>query len=243
MSWFAIDGTFAFDRDQLILLVIELAIAWILDRFTFHLLPDPIRGLLRWHRAGQLRRAIENNPRDLRARFELADILIQQRRFSAAVDVLRPNASAPEPGAPTLFLFAVACHGAGLHEEAERALLLAKSEDPDYKAGDIDLELGRVRLARGQFATADAALKEFLLRRRSSVEARVLLARVREKLGDADGAERLRHEAWKEYEASPSSTRRRERIWAWRAKPLRPVLYGFGLIALLIAIARLWPTL
>lgn len=207
-------------------LLILVVVWWTVDRFTFQFLPHPLRGLLRQRRVAQLRRLIAMNPSDRRARFELADILVQQRRFKGAVDVLRPNIEAGDEDVATMFLYGRASTGAGLHEQAERALKLAEIEDASYRGGEIDLELGRARLGRGDLAGAAEALERFCARRRSTVEGRVLLARVRARGGDGRAAAKLRDEAWSEYASSPASQRRRERWWAWRAKPQRPAAYA-----------------
>jgi tetratricopeptide (TPR) repeat protein len=219
-------------------LVILAVIWWTLDRYTFQVLPDPLKGFLRWQRGSWLRRTIAHNPNDRRARFELADILVQQRRHAAAVEVLRPNVEAGEDDAQTLFLLGIASTGAGQLEQAERLFKAVREEDEDFKHNEIDLALGRARLLRGDTKGAEESLTAFIQKRRSTVEARVLLAKLREKAGDSEAAKKLRGEAWQEYVSAPPFHRRRDRLWAWRANPKRPIIYAAVAIVLAVGFAR-----
>lgn len=196
-----------------------------LDQFTFQVLPNPFRLFNRWRRMGRLQNTIVINPNDRRARLELADLYVGQRRFSAAVDLLKPNVEAGDDDATTMFVLGVACLGAGRAEQGEIFLNAAREADPTYRLGSIDLELGRWRLARGDAAGAREPLERFCQTRRGTVEGKVLLARAIEAAGDSAGAARMRDSAWIEYASSPLFQRRQERFWAWRAKPMRPVTY------------------
>ncbi len=81
--------------------------------------------------------------------------------------------------------------------------------------------------------------------RHGTVEGRVLLAKALDKAGrDADAA-LMRDEAWKDYVAAPGFQRRRERMWAWRARPSRPLTYvAIALVVLALgyqALSRIQP--
>ncbi len=45
----------------------------------------------------------------------------------------------------------------------------------------------------------------------------------------------MRDEAWKDYVSAPGFQRRRERGWAWRARPCRPLAYA-ALAALVLGL-------
>jgi tetratricopeptide (TPR) repeat protein len=207
-------------------IVILVVLYWTLDRFTTRVLPDPVRGFLRWQRVNHLERTLANNPNDRRARAELADIFNQQRRHQKAIELLKPIIEHPDEPTQTLYLFALASFGSKQYEQAERVLLAAKREEPDFRGGDLDLELGRVRFAKNDLQGAAESLTAFCNKRRSTIEGRVLLARVKEKAGDAAAAQKLKQEAWQEYVSSPPAHRRRDRFFAWQAKPARPIAYG-----------------
>jgi uncharacterized protein HemY len=210
-----------------------LLVFWVVaDRFTLGLLPDPLRWVKRWQRAAFLERAIRANAHDRPARLELAGLLIERRQFAKAVEVLKPNLEYGDDDVQTVFVMGAACLGAGFVEQGEKLLAHAQELDHDFRVGEIDLVLGRSRLSRKDFAQARAALEALVTLRRGTVEGRVLLARALDGLGDDGAGALMRDQAWHEYESAPRFQRRQERLWAWRAKPSRPVLY-----AVLLAVA------
>jgi len=223
----------------LLALAVLIAFWWAADRFTFRLFPDPVRVWRRWRRADALRRTLATNPHDRRARLELAELLLEVRRPREAVEVLRPNVEAGDDDVHTAFAMGAALARTGYAEQAERALGAARAADPEFRAGEVDLELGRLRLGRGDFAGAREALDRLLVARPGTVEGRWLLSRTLAGLGDAAGARRVRAEAWREYAALPAFHRRHERRWAWRARPARPLAWAAVALLLLAAAARL----
>src|SRR5512138_243214 len=85
-----------------------LLLWWLGDRFTFRLFPDPLRFLGRWRRMAQLRATLGVNPHDRRARFELAERLLEGGRPRQAAEVLRPNIEAGDEDAHTAFVMGAA---------------------------------------------------------------------------------------------------------------------------------------
>jgi tetratricopeptide (TPR) repeat protein len=232
----------ALTGSPLLALLVLLAVWWLGDRVTFRLLPDPFHWGARWRRRGQLRRALELNPSDRRARFELADLLLESGRPQEAVATLRYNVEAGDDDVYTAFLWGAALGRAGQPEPAERALAVARQADPGFRAGELDLELGRQRLARRDLAGAREALERLVELRPGTVEGRWHLARALEGLGDAAGAARRRREAWAEYVALPRFQRRAQRAYAWRVKPWRPALVALAVaLALAVAVSSFGP--
>ncbi len=219
-------------------LVLLIVVWWLCDRLTFQLLPQPGRLVARWRRAGQLRRVLASNPHDRRARFELAQLLLDGGRARRAVEALRPNIEAGDDDVHTAFLWGTALARSGHHDEAERALVVAREAQLGFRAGDVDLELGRMRVARGDFAAAREVLGRLVELRPGTIEGRFYLRRALYALGDMEGARRVRDEAWREYAALPRFQRRRERPFAWRLEPWRPAAVLLGV--LLVAIAGWW---
>ncbi len=202
-------------------------VGWlVLDRFTLRALPDPLRAVVRWSKGSRLRRLIQLNRFDRKSRFELAELYVEQRRYKAAMELLRANVEAGDHDAGTLFLMGVSCLGAGHADQGELFLTSAQEEDPNFRMGEIDLARGRWRLARGEYAKAREALERFCAARPGTVEGKVLLAKAQDKLGDDVAAAYLREQAWHDHVAAPRFQRRLSRFWAWRAKPWRPVLYA-----------------
>ncbi|WNG33924.1 tetratricopeptide repeat protein [Archangium minus] len=210
-----------------------LGFIWVADRYTVGILPSPFRALGRWQRASKLQRMLQANPHDRRARYELADLWVRRGKYAAAVEVLKPNLEAGDDDQATLFLLGVAYLGAGDAARGELLLDEAAKQEPGYQMGAIDLERGRFRLARGDLKGAIEALERLRAARPGTVEGRVLLAQALDRSGrDGEGA-LMREEAWKEYVVAPGFQRRRERLWAWRARPSRPIAYGAVLVVVL----------
>ncbi|MGB8931680.1 MAG: hypothetical protein WCC48_10580, partial [Anaeromyxobacteraceae bacterium] len=126
----------------------------------------------------------------------------------------------------------------GAHEEAERLLGDARKLDPEFRMGELDLVLGRMRLTLGDAAGAREPLTRLVAARPGTVEGRYLLARVLDRLGDASGAARLRDEAWSEYVHVPRFRRREERRYAWRIRPWRPALVALAVLLALFVVGR-----
>ncbi len=215
-----------------------LAALWLLgDRFTFRVLPDPLRALERWRRTHQLRGILQVNPHDRRARFELAELLLETRRPREAAEVLRPNVLAGDEDVRTAFAMGAALGRSGEFEQAERALEVARREDPHFRLGEIELELGRQRVARKDFAAAKEALLRVVAERPGTVEGRYYLARALAGLGEAAAAQEVRRNAWREYRLLPRFHRRQERPFAWRLQPWRPAAVALVVIAVLAVAA------
>ena len=219
----------------LLALIILGLLWWLGDRFTFRVLPDPLRSLARHRRTAQLRSTLAVNPHDRRARFELAERLLEAGRPGEAARVLRPNVEAGDEDVHTAFVMGAALGRTGKFDQAEQALALAREEDPRFRAGEIELELGRQRLARGDFLGAREALERLLAERPGTVEGRYLLARALTGLREAEAARAVREEAWREYQLLPPFHRRHERAFAWRIKPWRPAAVALVVLAVLAA--------
>jgi hypothetical protein len=205
--------------------VIVLIVWWVADRFTLGILPDPFRLTRRWMRAAALRRQLAANPNDRRARLELATLLVERNRNSEALALVKPNVEAGDHDPSTLFVMAQSCFGTGHAAQGELFLDEVMERDPNFRMGEVHLERGRWRLERKDAKGALMALQELANARPGTVEGKVLLARAHQALGDDLAASNVRREAWREYANAPRFQRRRDRWWAWRAKPSRPLLY------------------
>lgn len=201
---------------------------WVVDRFTVGILPDPLRWVMRWRREQHLARALATNPHDGRARLELAGLLVERARYARALALLKPNVEKGDHDPQTLFTMGVACLGAGYPEQGEKLLTSVDDAAPGFRVNEVDLVRGRFRLARGDFAGAKHALERLVNARKGTVEGRVLLARALDGLGDDGAAALMRDEAWREYVVAPGFQRRKERFWAWRARPSRPATYALA---------------
>ncbi|MBI5542822.1 MAG: tetratricopeptide repeat protein [Deltaproteobacteria bacterium] len=216
-------------------LVILLLLWAVADWYSIGFLRRGYRALQNLRLGSRLATEITVNPANRKARADLGDILISQRRFDRAIEVLKP-VLAEEPGdLPTLFLMGVACLGAGHPEQGELFLGMVEQADPGFRHGAATLELGRYRLARGDAKGAVDALRRYSEAHCSSVEGHCLLARALEASGDHPGARAERERAWHEHVTALPYQRRMNRLWAWRARPSRPAAYAaIGLAGLLL---------
>jgi predicted Zn-dependent protease len=217
--------------------LVLLAAFWLLgDRVTFRVLPDPLRGFQRWSRRSALRRTLEANPHDRRARLELANLLLDARRPARAAEVLAANVEAGDDDVHTSFAMGAALARTGAWERAEQFLAAARAREPDFRMGEIDLELGRMRVRRGDAAGAREPLERLVAARPGTVEGRFWLARALDALAEPGAAARVRDDAWREYAALPRFRRQHERPYAWRIRPWRPALVA-GLVVVVIVVA------
>jgi tetratricopeptide (TPR) repeat protein len=215
-----------------------LALFWLAgDRVTFRVLPDPVPLFQRWARRSALRRTLAANPHDRRARLELANLLLDAGRPAQAAAALAPNVEAGDDDVHTLFAMGAALARSGDRDRAERLLGAARAREPGFRMGELDLELGRLRVRSGDAAGAREPLQRLVAERPGTVEGRYWLARALEALGDAEAAGRVRDDAWREYAALPRFRRQRERPYAWRIRPWRPALVaGVALAAVVLAL-------
>src|SRR5512142_1874166 len=224
--------------NPLLAAVILLAAWWLGDRATFRVLPDPLRTLGRRGRIAALRRTLGANPHDRRARLELANLLLDARRPGKAAEVLAPNVEAGDDDVHTSFAMGTALARTGAYDRAEGFLAAARSREPSFRMGEIDLEVGRMRLRKGDAAAAVEPLRRVVAERPGTVEGRYLLGRALAALGDAAGAARARDEAWREYVALPRFRRHQERPFAWRIRPWRPAIVAIAVAIVAVVVLR-----
>lgn len=203
-----------------------LVFYWAIDRYTLGVLPDPLKFIGLWRRQWKLETHLRHVPHDRKARTDLAEIYLQRKQYAKAVDLLRPNLEAGDDDIASVFDMGVACLGAGHVQQGEKLLAHALDMQADFRVGEIHLVLGRWRLARSDFAGARTALESLVGVRKGTIEGRVLLSRALLGLKDDGAAALMRDAAWHEYVGAPRFQRRRERLWAWRARPSRPILYA-----------------
>lgn len=224
--------------NPLLAAVILLAVWWLGDRATFRVLPDPLRLFGRRGRIATLRRTLAANPHDRRSRLELANLLLDARRPRQAAEVLAPNVEAGDDDVHTSFAMGSALARTGAYDRAEAFLAAARAREPSFRMGEIDLEVGRMRLRKGDAAGAVEPLRRVVAERPGTVEGRYLLARALAALGDARGAAGARDEAWREYVTLPRFRRQHERPFAWRIRPWRPAIVAVAVAIVAVLVLR-----
>jgi tetratricopeptide (TPR) repeat protein len=216
--------------------LVVLALWLFADWQTFGFARRALRALRDLQRQGQLSRVVLLNPHDRKARVDLGEILVRQRRFQKAMETLKPALENDPGDEAALFWMGLSCLGAGRIAEGELFLQTVAGVAASTLRELAVLELGRGRLQRRDGAGAQGFLEELLGRTPSHVEGRYLLSQALDLQGDGAGARRERDRVWAEYRSSPGYRRRSERLWAWRARPHRPIAYAIVLAATLAAI-------
>jgi|SRR5919201_3498546 tetratricopeptide (TPR) repeat protein len=205
--------------------IILLAAYAVADWYTFGFLRGVALAVAAFQRGRRLRLVLLHNPHDRKARADLGEILVSQRRYARAIEVLRPLAAEDPHDLNALFLIGVACLATGRIDQGELFLGEVHQASPGYRDGAVLLELGRFRVHRGDASAADP-LRKFLEAHPHHVEARFLLSRAHVFAGDQAKAAAERARCWQEYETELPYQKRRDRLWAWRARPSRPVIYA-----------------
>jgi predicted Zn-dependent protease len=150
--------------------------------------------------------------------------------------VLAANVEAGDDDVHTSFAMGAALARTGAWERAEQFLAAARAREPAFRMGEIDLELGRMRVRRGDAAGAREPLERLVAARPGTVEGRFWLARALDALAESGAAARVRDDAWREYAALPRFRRQHERPYAWRIRPWRPALVA-GLVVVVVVVA------
>jgi tetratricopeptide (TPR) repeat protein len=205
--------------------IILLAAYAVADWYTFGFLRGIARAVAAFQRGRRLRLVLLHNPHDRKARADLGEILVSQGRYARVIEVVQPLAAEDPHDLNALFLLGVACLATGRVEQGELFLGEVEQASPGYRDGAALLELGRFRLRRG-VASAAGPLRKFVEAHPHHVEARFLLSRAHVLAGDPAAAAAERARCWQEYETELPYQKRRDRLWAWRARPSRPLIYA-----------------
>lgn len=234
LSFFVLSSLFGSPWAAIALLI---ALSWALDRTTLRYLPGPWIAIRRALQRRRLAQAIAHNPHDFRTTLELGRMDLDARRFPSALELLSKAKDAYRDDASVQVLHALARLGSGDEggaDEVERLM----SANPKLRFGEPWLDAATILLARNT-PRAKAMLERFLGQQPSNVKALYLLGRALQATGDAAGGREARRKAWHEYATTPAFKRREFRVWAYRANPLRPALYGVCVLVSLVAVGVL----
>lgn len=216
----------------LLSLAIVLGFLWYGTSYAFFAF-SPLRWWQRFQRSQTLERTLAVNPHDRAASFELAELYVGWRRYARAVAVLKPNL-AQDQDDDTWFVAGVAAFGAGDAPTGQRLLGAVAERNPKFRQGAAFLELGRWWLKVARAKDAVAVLEHYVAICTSTIEGRTLLAKAYSATGDTAAATKAANEAWAHFREAPGFQRRRERIWAYRAKPERAFI-AFAVVLLVLA--------
>ena len=235
LSFFVLSSLFG---SPWIAIAVLIALSWALDRSTLRYLPGPWSAVRRWMYRRRLRATIAHNPHDFRTTLELGRVLLEERKWSAARGAL-DKAKEAYPDASVVVLLALARLGSGDADGAAEVERLMEA-NPKLRFGEPLLQAAEILLARGDAARAKPMLEKFLQQQPGNVKGLYLQSRALGKTGDVAASRDLRRRAWSEYATTPAFKRREFRMWAYRANPLRPALYGACAVGVLVLIGLLY---
>ena len=230
LSFFVLSSLFG---SPWIAIAVLIAIYWILDRSTLRYLPGPWAVVRRWLARRRLEAAIEHNPHDFRTTLELGKMQLEGRRWTKALELLARAKEAYRDDASVQVLHALARLGAGEREGADEVERLMTA-NPKLRFGEPWLDAAEILLRVKDAPRAKLMLQRFLGQQPSNVKALYLLGRAHAATGDTQAGRGARAKAWHEYGTTPAFKRREFRVWAYRANPLRPAIYGACVLGALV---------
>lgn len=165
-----------------------------------------------------LARDVEVNPHDAAARSDLGRLLVDGRRYAAAVPHLERAIERLADSEETVCYLGLAYLGVGRTKEGEELLRRALAKNPRFRYGEPYLHWGRLLLEQDRVQDAIATLERFREIHTSGVEGHYLLGLAYQRAGDAPRAAEMFRGALDLFRRSPAYKRRLERLWALRAR-------------------------
>jgi tetratricopeptide (TPR) repeat protein len=154
-------------------LLIGLLLLWLLRGF----LPPPGALLGALGRAGRLREQVRLNRANITARRDLATIYLSLLRPRRALPLLEEGLALAPNDAELIYLYGVALHRCGRHEDALARLLSALEKDARLRHGHPYFVAGETLLALSRWDDAVDAFERYLDFNGSDVAAHTQLAR------------------------------------------------------------------
>jgi tetratricopeptide (TPR) repeat protein len=173
-----------------------------------------------WGEAGRLRRALELNPHDAKARVDLAGILIRQGKYREAREEVEQVFARVEDLPEANYALGLALLHDGEAERGRGLVERALELSPRFGYGEPYLRLGDFRADRGEWAQAAERYRQATGIYSSSVEGWYKLGKSLSELGRADEARAALQEALASYRTAPWYRRPDDRPWKRRAARL-----------------------
>lgn len=186
-------------------------------------IPDPIVLAQTWRKIRALNAQIAANPANITARRDLASLWLERLRPGRALLLLDEARRRAPDDAELLYLTGLARMRSGDPEGALLPLVRAVEIEPRLRYGDPYLAAAEALFLLGRMEEAEDALERFTRTNTSSIQGHVLLANVRGKLGNAEGAKAALQEAFDTWNTLPGYRRRSEMQWWLRAWVMRIV--------------------
>ncbi|MBI4537036.1 MAG: tetratricopeptide repeat protein [candidate division NC10 bacterium] len=205
-----------------LLIVIALALpGWLAGSRVALRLSRRVRAL---GEAGRLRRALEINPHDAKARVDLAAILVRQGKYREARAEVEPVFARVEDLPDANYCLGLCLLRDGEYERGRALVERALELSPRFAYGEPYLRLGDFRADRREWAQAAERYRQATAIYSSSVEAWYKLGRSLGELGHTEEARAALQEALTSYRTAPWYRRPDDRPWKRRAARLRRTL-------------------
>lgn len=197
-------------------LLILLVILYFLDRRYVGILPSFTKPFRRSRQISRLRTTIMQNPNDVSAKFDLARLLTERKRYSEAKELLTAIADRYETSAEYWVELGYANLKLGLLPEGEAQMLQGLDINVRAQYGQPYLRLAETF----RHVDQDKALyyvSQFQEIQSSSSEAYYLAGSMYKALGREEEAKRAFAESLAVYRSLPKYKKRQERGWALRS--------------------------
>ncbi len=197
-------------------LIVLLVILYFLDRRYVGIFPSITRPFRRSRQISRLRTTISLNPNDVSAKFELARLLVERKRYSESKDLLLQITDRYEQSAEYWVELGYVNLKLGLMPEGEAQMLQGLEINRRARYGQPYLQLAETFRGVDQ----DKALyyvSQFQEIQSSSSEAYFLAGSMYKALGRNEDAKRAFEESTAIYRSLPKYKKRQERGWALRS--------------------------
>lgn len=223
-------------------LLLGIVVVVLLRRF----IPSPAALFRLLGRAKGLRALVEVNRSNVTARRDLAVLYLDGVRARSAVPLLEEGLALSPDDAELLYLYGLALHRSGRHEDALAPLVRSVEIDARVRYGLPYLAAGDALAALKRWDAALDAYEHYIAGNGSDVAAYTRLARAHARTGDRKAAREMLYEGIRTYGLLPKSMKRRQfrhYLAAQRARVTLlhepgAILIALGLALLLAAFAR-----
>ncbi|MNC42411.1 Tetratricopeptide repeat protein [compost metagenome] len=197
-------------------LIILLVILYFLDRRYVGILPSFTKPFRRSRQISKLRTTISLNPNDVSAKFDLARLLIERKRYSESKELLVQIADRYEQSAEYWVELGYANLKLGHLPEGEAQMLQGLEINRKAQYGQPYLRLAEV-FRNIDHNKALQYVTQFQEIQSSSSEAYYLAGSMYKALGRKEDAKRAFNESTAIYRSLPKYKKRQERGWALRS--------------------------
>jgi tetratricopeptide (TPR) repeat protein len=197
-------------------IIVLLVILYMLERRFVGLSPSIVRPFRRRNSIAKWKRQLQLSPHDISAKTELARLLIENKKFNQAREILLGIQMQMDHSAEYWSDLGICDLALGNLDDGEREMKLALSISPKVKYGQPYLRLAE-SFSKSNPVQAIAYLQQFKEVNSSSCEAYYRLGVVYTSLGKPEEASQAYLECRQLYRSLPRYLKRHERKWAIRS--------------------------